>query len=97
MDKQEKKNPYERESQSPVYYISVLLLKMFFSFDDDCKTIYISKKSSKADDYLLWRGSSDTVSFFLPLALRAANTFLPLAVLIRSLKPCLFFLLLRDG
>ena len=41
--------------------------------------------------------SSDTVSLFLPFALRRANTFLPLTVDILSLKPCLFFLFLLDG
>jgi hypothetical protein len=41
--------------------------------------------------------SSDTVSFFLPLALLLAKTFLPLAVDILSLKPCLFLLLRTDG
>jgi len=45
----------------------------------------------------LWRGSSETLKRFLPLALRAASTRLPLAVLMRSLKPCLFFLLRCEG
>jgi hypothetical protein len=36
--------------------------------------------------------SSDTVSFFLPLALLRAITALPLAVDILCLKPCLFVL-----
>lgn len=41
--------------------------------------------------------SSETVNFFLPLALLEANTFLPLAVDILSRKPCLFFLFLLEG
>lgn len=48
-------------------------------------------------NYLLCCGSSETVSFFLPLALRAARTLRPFAVAILSLKPCLFFLFLFDG
>jgi hypothetical protein len=41
--------------------------------------------------------SSDTVSLFLPFALRAERTLLPLAVDILDLKPCLFALFLLDG
>jgi len=41
--------------------------------------------------------SSDTVNFFLPLALRDANTLRPLALAILSRKPCLFFLFFTDG
>lgn len=41
--------------------------------------------------------SSETVNFFLPLALRLANTALPPFVAIRSRNPCLFFLFLLDG
>jgi len=41
--------------------------------------------------------SEETVSFFLPLALRAARTLLPLGVDILSLKPCLLALFLLDG
>jgi hypothetical protein len=41
--------------------------------------------------------SEETVSFFLPLALRAERTLLPFAVDILSLKPCLFDLFLLDG
>ncbi len=41
--------------------------------------------------------SSETVSFFLPLARRAANTLRPFAVAILSRKPCLFFLFLLEG
>jgi len=48
-------------------------------------------------DYFLPRLSSDTVSFFLPLALRAANTLRPLAVDILSLKPCLCLRLVFEG
>jgi hypothetical protein len=48
-------------------------------------------------DYFLSDCSSDTVSFFLPLALLAARTLRPLAVDILSRKPCLFFLFLVDG
>ncbi len=47
--------------------------------------------------YSLSNFSSETVSFFLPLALLAASTLRPLAVAILSLKPCLFFLFLFDG
>jgi hypothetical protein len=41
--------------------------------------------------------SSETVSFFLPLALRAASILRPLAEDMRSIKPCLFFLFLFEG
>lgn len=47
--------------------------------------------------YFLKEGSSETVSFVLPLALRAAKTLRPLALAILSRKPCLFFLFLFDG
>ncbi len=48
-------------------------------------------------NYLLCRGSSETVNFFLPFARRAFSTLRPFAVDILSLKPCLFFLFLFDG
>ena len=48
-------------------------------------------------DYFLPRLSSDTVSFFLPFALRAANTLRPFAVDILSLKPCLCLRLVFEG
>jgi len=51
--------------------------------------------SSKETDYPLY--SSDTVSFFLPLARRAANTLRPFALAILVRKPCLFFLFLFEG
>gem|GEM_PF-2713105 len=41
--------------------------------------------------------SSDTVSFLLPFLLRAVMILRPLAVDIRSRKPCLFFLFLFEG
>jgi hypothetical protein len=41
--------------------------------------------------------SSETVNFFLPFFLREANTLRPLALAMRSRKPCLFFLFLFDG
>ena len=47
--------------------------------------------------YALWLPSSDTVSLFLPLALLAAKILLPLAVDMRSRKPCLFLLFLCEG
>jgi hypothetical protein len=47
--------------------------------------------------YDLSLSSDETVSFFLPLALRAARTLLPLGVDILSLKPCLFVLFFLDG
>ena len=46
---------------------------------------------------ILCLGSEETVNLFLPLALLLARTFLPLAVAMRSLKPCLFLLFLLDG
>ena len=45
----------------------------------------------------LWPISSETVKRVLPLALLLAITRCPLAVDIRSIKPCLFFLFLLDG
>jgi hypothetical protein len=47
--------------------------------------------------YALWRPSSATVSYALPLARRAANTRRPLAVAILSRNPCLFLLFLCEG
>lgn len=41
--------------------------------------------------------SDETVNFFLPLALRAANILLPFGVDMRSLKPCLFLLFFCEG
>jgi hypothetical protein len=41
--------------------------------------------------------SEDTVSLFLPFALREASTLLPLEVDILFLNPCLFDLFLLDG
>jgi len=41
--------------------------------------------------------SSETVSLFLPFALRLDRTFLPLGVDILSLNPCLLRLFLFDG
>jgi len=41
--------------------------------------------------------SEETVSFFLPFALREARTLLPLAVDILSLNPCLLALFRLDG
>jgi hypothetical protein len=48
---------------------------------------------SKLDNYF----SSETVSFFLPLALLVFNTFLPPADSFLALNPCEFFLLRFDG
>ena len=47
--------------------------------------------------YFLCLGSDETETFFLPLALRLANTLRPLAEAMRSLKPCLFLLFLFEG
>ena len=55
------------------------------------------KISTIVNHYFLCLGSEDTESFFLPLALLRASTFLPLADAILSLKPCLFLLFLFDG
>ena len=49
------------------------------------------------NEYYLYLGSEETVSFFLPFALRAASTLLPFGVDILSLKPCLLALFLLDG
>lgn len=51
----------------------------------------------KEKNYSLSNFSSDTVNFFLPLALLAANTFRPFASAIRARKPCLLFLFLLEG
>ncbi len=47
--------------------------------------------------YFFGLGAEETLMFFLPLALLLDNTFLPVALAIRSLKPCLFLLFLFDG
>jgi len=52
---------------------------------------------AKQEHYLLCNFSSETVSFFLPAALREDNTLRPFAVDILSMKPCLFLLFLCDG
>ena len=48
-------------------------------------------------NYALCLPSSDTDNLFLPLALLAAKILLPLAVDMRSRKPCLFLLFLCEG
>ncbi len=53
--------------------------------------------SSILEKYYFLLISSETVSFFLPLALLRAKSFLPLAVDILSRNPCLFLLFLIDG
>jgi len=71
------------------------------------KEIYseAKKKVSFSDTlYLIHRilfyfnlSSEETVSLFLPFALRDARTLLPFGVDILSLKPCLFDLFLLEG
>jgi hypothetical protein len=56
----------------------------------------VGGESYKKQDYFFGK-ESDTVSTFLPFALRADNTFRPLRDDILSLNPCLFFLFLFDG
>jgi len=46
---------------------------------------------------LLGVPSSETVSFLRPFLLRAASTLRPLAEAMRSRKPCLLVLFLREG
>jgi hypothetical protein len=58
---------------------------------------YGSTALSRLCIFYLCLASSETESFFLPFALRAARTLRPLAVAILSLKPCLFLLFLCDG
>ena len=57
--------------------------------------VYVTKSSY--NKYHLCELSSETVNFFLPLALRAEIIDLPLAVDILFLKPCLFVRLRLDG
>ena len=47
--------------------------------------------------YFFGLGAEETLKFFLPLALLLDNTLRPVALAIRSLKPCLFLLFLFDG
>jgi len=47
--------------------------------------------------YLLWLGSSETLSLWRPLARRAFKTRRPFEVDILSRNPCLFFLFLFEG
>jgi hypothetical protein len=47
--------------------------------------------------YCLCFLSSETDSFFRPLALLEVRIVRPLGVAIRDLKPCLFFLFLFEG
>ena len=47
--------------------------------------------------YCLWRGSSETVSFFLPLARLRASKARPDAVAILFLNPCLLLRFLCEG
>ncbi len=55
---------------------------------------YIEKYEPKFAYYLY---SSETVSFFLPLALLLFSTLRPFTLDILSRNPCLFFLFLTDG
>jgi len=48
-------------------------------------------------NYYLLSISSETESFFLPFALRAASTLRPFLVAILALKPCLLTLLRLEG
>ena len=70
---------------------------MLSSFLTKLRKIRIDPVNQVKNYYSLSNFSSETVSFFLPLALLAANTLRPLAVAIRSRKPCLFFLFLFEG
>jgi hypothetical protein len=85
-----------------------MAIKIFLIQQMDLRVRNYKKKEDKAClpsffasenflDYFLPMLSSETVSFFLPFARRAANTLRPLAVDILSLKPCLFLRLLFDG
>ena len=60
-------------------------------------SFYFLKAFRQSENYILWRPSSATVNFFLPLARRAANTLRPFAVAILSRNPCLFLLFLFEG
>jgi len=53
----------------------------------------------RSDVEIIWYPSvrPKRLAFFLPFALLEANTLRPLAVAIRSRKPCLFFLFRFDG
>lgn len=62
-----------------------------------CLSAALHASVSKAAYALMPLYSSETVSFFRPLARRAANTLRPFAVAILSRKPCLFFLFLLEG
>jgi hypothetical protein len=57
----------------------------------------ISERLKLVFEYYLCVFSLLTVSFLRPFARREANTRRPFAVAIRSLNPCLFFLLRCDG
>ena len=60
--------------------------------------VYLISHYNTPEQYELDSPSSEEIdTLFLPFALRLDNTFLPLAVDIRSRKPCLFFLFLLDG
>jgi hypothetical protein len=63
---------------------------------EDQRLLFPTIIPSRAD-YFLPRLSSDTVSFFLPFALRAASTRRPFAVDILSRKPCLCLRLVFEG
>jgi hypothetical protein len=60
-----------------------------------CVTGFSMSNLCKA--YFLSALSSDTVSFFLPFALRAASTLRPFAEAILLRNPCLLLLFLLDG
>ncbi len=64
---------------------------------EDNRLLFLDKNATMSQVYFLPRLSSETVSFFLPFALRAASTRRPLAVDILSLKPCLFLRLSFEG
>jgi len=71
--------------------------KVRLLFSDKKKLLYEQFSYILKRNYALCLRSSDTVNFFLPLALLLAKTALPPAVAILSLKPCLFLLFVFEG
>ena len=91
-----KRNPFERVPGYLFHCKAVLLSKMWIPPWD--AKLSISRRKARRWVYLCFSVfSSETVSFFLPFFLLAANTLRPLAEAMRSRKPCLFFLFLREG
>lgn len=87
---------------TPIDFNNPIMIMRFFRSRTETKkgeeyTLRLFVSLMASDYHFCPLYSSETVSFFLPFARRAANTLRPLADAILSRKPCLFFLFLLEG